>query len=86
MFVTRGTEHQHVMGPSLQNSGRNSRLRWILEQINLALERFNSDMCSVELEVIRRNRRILKNEASHDPKKNRMHNLDGGEVYWYSHP
>jgi len=41
MFVTRGTEH-HVMGPSLQNSGRNSVFRrileqMILEQINLTL-------------------------------------------------
>jgi len=42
-------------------------------------------MCSAESEVIRRNPRISKNEASQEPKKNGMHNLaSGGEVYWYS--
>ena len=41
---------------------------WIPEQINLALEWFNSDMWSGELEEIRGIWRILKNEASQEPE------------------
>jgi hypothetical protein len=37
MFVTLGTEDR-VMGPSLQNFGRNSGFWKIPEEINLALE------------------------------------------------
>jgi hypothetical protein len=57
-----------VTGPSLRNSGRNSGFRRIPEQINLALEWFNSDACSAESEEIRGIPRIRKNEASQKPE------------------
>ncbi len=50
------------MGPSLRNSGRNSRSRRIPEQINLALEWFNSDVFR-RIPWILRKKQILENEA-----------------------
>jgi len=57
-----------------------SRFRRILEHINLALEWFNSDVCSTESEVICKNLRMRKSEDSENwgqsrTKKNWMHNL-----------
>ena len=51
-----------VTGPSLWNSGRNSGFRRtrIPKQINLALELFNSNVCSAESEVISKIPRIPK--------------------------
>jgi hypothetical protein len=57
-----------VTGPSLWNSGRNSEFRRIPKQINLALELFNSNVCSTESEVISEIPRIPKNEASQEPE------------------
>ena len=64
MFVTRGT----FKGPSLRNTGQNSGFRRIPEQINLALEWFNSNVCSAESKEIRGIPRIPKNEASQEPE------------------
>ena len=67
MFVTHGTEY-HVKGPSLRNSGRNSGFGWNLEQIDLALEWFNSDVCSEEFRGFSRIPRIPENEARQEPE------------------
>ncbi len=55
----------------------------IPEQINLALEWFNSGVCSAEPEVIRGNMRIPKNEASQEPekKRNAQPSPAGGGIY-----
>ena len=67
MFATRGTEY-HGKGPSLRNSGWNSGFRRIPEQINLALEWFNSDVCSAEFRGFRGKKRIPENKARQEPE------------------
>jgi hypothetical protein len=62
MFITRGSEY-HVKGPSLRNSGSG-----IPEQINLALECFNSDVCSAEFRKFRGISGIPENEDQNKPK------------------
>jgi len=57
-----GGQRSRVL-PSLRNSGRNSGFRRIPEQINLALEWFNSDVCSAEFCGFHEKKRIPENEA-----------------------
>jgi len=67
MFVTCDTEYL-VKGPSIRNSSQNSGFRPIPDQINLALESFNSDVCSAEFRGFSRILRIPENEARQEPE------------------
>jgi len=81
MFGTCGTEY-HVSRVLPSGFRPDSGSRRIPEQIILALELFNSDVCSAESEVIHGNRRIPKNEAGPEPEKNGMHNLGQSGGWW----